>query len=89
MPTITHSQLQQLVKELPETKLPLAYRLLVELGEGHADADTPSPQLAFMRLPLQERRRSMAQQAEAMVAHYQDTAGARQEWQAGDIINGC
>ena len=40
---------------------------------------------AFMRLPLAERRRILAQQTEAMVAHYQQN----QEWKellTGDII---
>ena len=40
---------------------------------------------AFMKLPLAERRRILAQQAEAMVAHYQQN----QEWKeplTGDII---
>ena len=40
---------------------------------------------AFMKLPIAERRRILAQQAEAMVAHYQQN----QEWKellTGDII---
>jgi hypothetical protein len=40
---------------------------------------------AFMQLPLQERRRIMAEQAEEMVAHYEQTAGERAAWQGGDI----
>ncbi len=31
METITYPQVQQLVEKLPETKLPLAYHLLLEL----------------------------------------------------------
>ena len=54
METITHTQLQRLIKKLPETKLPLAYRLLLELTDK--EVDTLSPQADFMRLSLNERR---------------------------------
>lgn len=42
----------------------------------------------FMRLPLDERRRLMAEQAERMARHHEsqrETAG-RQHWQGGDIV---
>ena len=42
--------------------------------------------LAFLKLPLEQRRLIMASQAEAMLAHYQEHT----EWQelmAGDIID--
>jgi hypothetical protein len=41
---------------------------------------------AFMKLPLQERRHILQQQAEAMMGHYQQS----EEWrdlQAGDLID--
>ena len=85
METITYSQVQRLVRKLPETKLPVAYRLLLELVDK--EADTLSPQIDFMRLPLSDRRRIMAQQAKQMKAHYEQTANQRQEWQAGDFID--
>ena len=50
METLTYSQVQELVEQLPETKLSLAYSLLLELAD--TEADTPSPQLDFMRLPF-------------------------------------
>jgi len=73
METITHSQVQDLVKQLPAPKLPLVYNLLADLTAN--DPDELSPQLDFMRLPLSERRRIMAQQAAQMVAHYEPTVG--------------
>ena len=38
---------------------------------------------------MAERNRILAQQAEQMLAHYEQTAKERQEWQAGDFINEC
>ncbi len=83
METITYSQVQDLIKQLPAQKLPLVYHLLIDLTtEGKNGA---SPQLDFMRLPLSERRRIMAQQAAQTVAHYEQTAAERQAWQGGDF----
>ncbi len=84
MATITHSQVQELVKKLPETKLPLAYHLLQELADK--DVETLS-QADFMRLSIDKRRRILAQQAEQMKVHYEQTADERTEWQAGDFID--
>lgn len=84
MDTIAYSQVQELVMRLPAQKLPLAYSLLADLVEEEADA--LSPQIQFMLLPLAERRRIMAQQAEKMIAHYEQSAAERQAWQAGDFI---
>ena len=75
MKTITYTEVQRLVEKLPETKLPLAYRLLVDLA--NRDIDEQSPQAAFMRLPLAARRRLLAQQAEEMKAHYEEAADER------------
>ena len=43
---------------------------------------------AFLQLPLAERRRLLALQAERMIADYEDAAAteARLEWQGGDIV---
>jgi hypothetical protein len=43
---------------------------------------------AFMKLPLEERRRRMAEQAARMIDHYESHAEAieRQAWQGGDVI---
>lgn len=40
---------------------------------------------AFMKLPLEERRRILAEQAEGMLAHYQQDS-EWQELQTGDVI---
>ena len=82
MKTITYAEVQQLVTKIRETELPLAYRLLAELvGESQ------SPQAAFMRLSADERRQVLAQQAEQMKTHYEETADERTEWQSGDFIS--
>lgn len=84
MKIITHAQVQELVKKLPETKLPFAYHLLQELADK--DVETLS-QADFMRLFIDERRRILAQQAEQMKDHYEQTADERAEWQAGDFVD--
>lgn len=82
MKTITYAEVQELVTKIPETELPLAYCLLAELvGESQ------SPQAAFMRLSVDERRQVLAQQAEQMKTHYEETADERTEWQSGDFID--
>lgn len=45
-----------------------------------------SDRRVFMQLPLAERRRIVAKQAEAMVEHYEQETEWR-EFQGGDIIN--
>ena len=83
MKTITYAEVQQLVTKIPETELPLAYRLLAEL----VAEETQSPQAAFMRLSVDEHRQVLAQQAEQMKTHYEETADERTEWQTGDLIS--
>lgn len=85
METITYSQVQDLVTRLPVTKLPLAHSFLIDLANNVAE--TSSPQLDFMRLPLSERRRIMEQQAQQLVAHYEQTAAEREVWQGGDFTD--
>lgn len=84
METITYTQVQQLVEKLPETKLALAYDLLLELVEK--EIVPQSPQAEFMHLSVAERRVLLSQQAERMKTHYEQTANERTEWQAGDFI---
>ena len=83
MKTVTHAEVQQLVTQIPETELPLVYCLLAELARG----ETQSPQAAFMRLSADERRKVLAQQAEQMKTHYEETADERIEWQSEDFID--
>lgn len=82
--TYTYSQVQQLVTRLPLEKLPIAYHLLIDLSAS--DDDSLSLQESFLLLPLAERRRLMAEQAEQMVEHYEQTASERQAWQVGDFV---
>ena len=81
MKTITYAEVQQLVTKIPETELPLAYCLLAELAIG----ETESAQTAFMRLSVDERRKVLAQQAEQMKTHYEETTDERAEWQTADF----
>jgi hypothetical protein len=41
---------------------------------------------AFLKLPLAERRRQLAEQAELMVKHYESEVSERELWQGGDIV---
>lgn len=43
---------------------------------------------AFMKLPLEERHRRLAEQAERMVDHYnlESETAEREIWQGGDIV---
>jgi hypothetical protein len=53
--------------------------------EDQEDLLTLQERYAFLKLPLAERRRILAEQAEAMQAHYQQNP----EWKelmAGDIV---
>ncbi len=85
MEIATYSQVQELVRQLPATKLLIAYRFLLDLVDKKEE--TLSPQLEFMQRPTHERHQLLAEQAEKMVAHYRQTAVERQEWQAGDFID--
>ena len=84
METITYTQVQQLVEKLPETKLSLAYHLLLELVMK--EVEPQSPQAAFMKLSVEEQQTLLSQQAEQMKAHYEQTANERTEWQTGNFF---
>lgn len=80
---ITHSQVQDLITRLPIAKLSLIYNWLIDSAAKETDQSTP--QIDFMCLPLSERRRIMAQQAEQMVTHYKQTSAECEIWQGGDF----
>ena len=42
----------------------------------------------FMKLPIEERRRILAEQAEQMAEHYEEESARRERelWQGGDIV---
>jgi hypothetical protein len=44
-----------------------------------------SLQQEFMLLPFEERQRILAQQAQELVGHYEQTAAEWEEWEAGDF----
>lgn len=82
MASISVAEIQELVRQLPEEKLPAAYRLLRELTRQETNA---SPQVAFMSLPPSERRRLLTEQAGQMIDYYEQTTVERQVWQNGDL----
>ncbi len=84
METITYSDVRELVEQLPAERLPAAYQLLRELAER---GESLQSQLEFKQLPLAERRRVLARQAEELRAHYAQTSEERSEWQAGDFLH--
>lgn len=49
---------------------------------------TLAERLAFLKLPIEERRRILAEQAEAMIAEYdlEENRRERELWQGGDIV---
>jgi acyl-CoA reductase-like NAD-dependent aldehyde dehydrogenase len=42
----------------------------------------------FLKLPIEERRRILAEQAEQMAEHYEEESARRERelWQGGDIV---
>lgn len=90
MGDVTHAQVQELVNNLPETKLSLAFHLLQDLAEKDAEFDfqedlSRASRSALSDSSLDERRQLLAQQAERMKVHYEQTGDERAEWQAGDF----
>lgn len=83
MNSVTYTQVQELVAHLPATKLPRAFAMLKSLA--NEEAITPSVQIKILNLPLAERRRLLAKQAEELLAHYEETVTEREEWQGGDF----
>jgi hypothetical protein len=54
---------------------------------GHIEpvGESVSPQAAFLRLPLAERTRLLAEQSQQMKDYYAQTIQEREEWQSGDF----
>jgi hypothetical protein len=86
METISYSQVQDLVLQLPPQRLPAAYEMLRELTEP---SGSPSFQADLLRLPLAERHKILARQAEEMKLYYEQNADERAAWQAGDFMDEC
>ena len=53
------------------------------------DVTTIEQKRAFLRLPLEERRRILLQQAEDIAGHYEaeQSTSEREAWQGGDIVD--
>jgi hypothetical protein len=83
MQSITYSQVQDLISRLPATKLSKAYDLLLDLVKD--EPNTVSSQVEFMSLPLNERQRLMAEEAQRMIEYYSQTKPEREEWQQGEF----
>ena len=79
----SHTEVQALVAKLPDSKLPIAYRLLHALTASEGE----SPQAKFMRLSVDERRQLLSEQAKQIKDHYEQTTDERTEWQAGDFVD--
>ena len=93
MGTVTHAQVQELVNNLPETKLLIAFHLLQDLAEKDAEIvsqkDLARPaRMTYGDSSHDSRRRILAQQAELLKEHYEQTVDERTEWQAGDFSDG-
>jgi hypothetical protein len=78
--------------ESPTLLVGQTVEVVVFVPDGSADSLTEEQalsleqRLAFLKLPLEQRRLIMGSQAEAMIAHYQENT----EWKelmAGDIID--
>jgi hypothetical protein len=82
MESVSLADIQELVRHLPEEKLPHAYRLLLDLAQKQVP---PSIQREFLRLPVQERRRLLTQQAAEFAGQCEPMAAECQNWQSGDF----
>ena len=63
----------------------------MSMQEDTVETDTPPSLLRlreFLKLPIEERRRILAEQAEQMVEHYEEESARRERelWQGGDIV---
>ena len=84
METITYSQVQDLVQQLPPQCLPAAYEMLRELTDR---GETLQSQVDFLRLPLAKRHEVLARQAEELKPDYAESADDRADWQAGNFLD--
>jgi hypothetical protein len=77
-------QYKHLCRQLMSFTLASTGHCLMQITDE--ESGDSSPQLEAMRLPIVERRRLMAQQAEAMAPYYVQTSTDRDDWQAGDFL---
>ena len=60
--------------------------LVIEETEQSEKILTLNERRAHLKLPLEERRRQLAAQAEKLTEHYKESFRDREQWQGGDII---
>ncbi len=86
MEMITQFKVLELIKQLPEAKLPIVYQFLQQIVNDNV------AQATFLREPMRhsidERRRILSSEAERLKSYYQKTAEDRQDWQSGDFMDG-
>ena len=83
MSSVTYTQVQELVKQVPAAKLNRIYNMILKITEKSEDTVISSAN--FLKLPLSERRKIMRHQAQNIVNHYKKTTAERTEWQEGNF----
>lgn len=88
--TIYEEDLLKIVRALPPVRAQQVLEFAMFMQTRSTEA-IPTPAVAetpleLMRLPLAERRRLLALQAEQMVDYYEQDAAEREQWQGGDIV---
>ncbi|KPA09209.1 hypothetical protein MHK_010589 [Candidatus Magnetomorum sp. HK-1] len=80
MQALTYSHIQNIVNQIPESKLTTAYNFLIELTESKK-TNLPT------KLSLSKKHKILEKQAYQMISHYEQTESKRQQWQSGDFID--
>ncbi len=89
--TIVEEDLLKVVRTLPPVRAQQVLEFALFM-QTRSEAAVPEPALTaqspldLIRLPLAERRRQLALQAEQMVEYYEQDAAEREQWQGGDIV---
>lgn len=89
--TIVEEDLIRVVRTLPPVRAQQVLEFALFIQTRNEDTIPEPAMLAqnpldLMRLPLAERRRQLALQAEQMVDDYAQDAAERELWQGGDIV---
>ena len=86
-----HAPLRIQTKVLPGHRIEVTAPELVEGASVEvlvvpSDPTPPLTPLEVFRMPLDERRKLLAREADRLVDYYESTAEDRVEWQGGDIV---
>lgn len=84
--TYQDKEIEIIVCEVNKTENSSGLNTHQEKASVVTDSKSISQRRAFLKLPLAERRRILAQQASETIDHYQQHT-EWQEWLAGDIID--